>query len=73
MTGRQPAQLHGWEQRAPVARELAARYRNGESIRTIAASIGRSYCYVWHMLNQAGVQFRGRGGAHPRRPKESNR
>lgn len=48
--------------RTVAARELAARYRSGESIRAIARSIGRSYCYVWHLLDDAGVRFRGRGG-----------
>lgn len=57
-------QLRGAD-RKPVARDLAARYRSGQSIRTIAGDIGRSYCYVWHLLDDAGVQFRGRGGAQP--------
>jgi hypothetical protein len=59
-------QLRGAD-RKPVARDLAARYRAGQSIRAIAADIGRSYCYVWHLLDDAGVQLRGRGGAHPRK------
>lgn len=56
------AQLRARDQRAPLARELAARYRAGESIRTIATDLGRSYCYVHRLLHQAGVTFRGRGG-----------
>jgi hypothetical protein len=59
-------QLRGVD-RKPVARDLAARYRSGQSIRVIANEIGRSYCYVWHLLADAGVQFRGRGGAQPRK------
>lgn len=62
-------QLRGAERKA-VARELAARYRSGESIRAIARDIGRSYCYVWHLLDDAGVQFRSRGGAQPRKATE---
>lgn len=60
------APLRG-EDRAPVARELAERYWAGQSIRAIAADIGRSYCYVWHMLQTAGVNFRHRGGRQPRK------
>jgi len=61
-----PPQLRGPE-RTAVARELASRYRAGESIRQIAADIGRSYTYVWGLLDHAAVPMRSRGGAHPRR------
>lgn len=53
--------------RIAVARPLAARYRAGESIRDIAADIGRSYCYVRGLLVTAGVELRGRGGQDARR------
>ena len=66
------AQLKGPD-RKPVARDLAARYRSGQSIRSIANEIGRSYCYVWHLLNDAGVEFRGRGGGWPRRTSKEPR
>jgi hypothetical protein len=42
---------------------LTRRYRDGENIQAIAASIGRSYGYVHSRLKAAGVQMRrGRGG-----------
>jgi hypothetical protein len=49
--------------RATLGTELAARYRSGESIRQIAASLGRSYGFVRGVLLDAGVTLRGRGGA----------
>lgn len=58
------------------ARELIGidfrrRYENGESIRTLAASTGRSYGFVHRVLSEAGVQRRGRGG--PNGPKAKKR
>lgn len=50
-------------ERAELADELKKRYDNGESIRSLAASTGRSYGFVHRLLTEAGVTLRGRGGA----------
>jgi hypothetical protein len=55
------------DSRAALGEELAARYRAGESIREIAASLGRSYGFVHAVLLDGGVVLRGRGGAVRRR------
>ena len=49
--------------RSKLATLLGRRYDNGESIRTIAASTGRSYGFVHRILTETGVTLRGRGGA----------
>ena len=49
--------------RNKLAMLLGRRYDNGESIRSIAASTGRSYGFVHRMLTETGVTLRGRGGA----------
>ena len=46
-----------------ISADLVKRYEAGESIRTIATSVGRSYGFVQSRLKSAGVEFRGRGGA----------
>ena len=60
-TGR-AARVTGSERDA-LARELAAGYRAGDSIRELAESHGRSYGFVHRLLSESGVQLRGRGGA----------
>lgn len=50
-------------ERTELARELAARYQAGDSIRELAESQGRSYGFVHRLLSESGVQLRGRGGA----------
>ncbi|MBB4932120.1 hypothetical protein F4561_002940 [Lipingzhangella halophila] len=50
-------------ERAELADELKRRYDSGESIRSLAASTGRSYGFVHRLLTEAGVTLRGRGGA----------
>ena len=57
--------------RAALVPQLRARYESGESIRAIAASLGRSYGFVHAVLLDGGVTLRGRGGAVRRRPKAS--
>ena len=51
----------------PIARNLPRickkRYDAGESIRSLAASTGRSYGFVHRILTETGVSLRGRGGA----------
>jgi hypothetical protein len=49
--------------RSKLATLLGKRYDNGESIRSIAASTGRSYGFVHRILTETGVTLRGRGGA----------
>jgi hypothetical protein len=49
--------------RARFAADLKKRYDSGESIRSIAASTGRSYGFVYRILTENGVALRGRGGA----------
>jgi hypothetical protein len=50
--------------RTETAHDLRRRYEAGESIRSLMAHTGRSYCYVRDLLTQAGTQFR-RQGYHP--------
>lgn len=49
--------------RAELAQSLVTRYERGESIRSIAESIGRSYGFVHGVLVESEVKLRGRGGA----------
>ena len=49
--------------RAKLASDLKMRYDAGESIRSLAASTGRSYGFVHRILTENGVSLRGRGGA----------
>ena len=49
--------------RNKLATLLGRRYDKGESIRSIAASTGRSYGFVHRILTETGVTLRGRGGA----------
>ena len=55
-------QVRGDERRELTERVTAA-YRQGQSIRVIASTIGRSYGFVHRLLAEAGVDFRTRGGA----------
>jgi hypothetical protein len=49
--------------RSRLATLLRRRYDSGESIRSLAASTGRSYGFVHRILTETGVKLRGRGGA----------
>ena len=49
--------------RAKLAGDLKKRYGAGEGIRSLAASIGRSYGFIHRILSESGVALRGRGGA----------
>ena len=44
--------------------QLSEKYRQGASIRELADQSRRSYGFVRHMLTEAGVALRGRGGSH---------
>jgi hypothetical protein len=49
--------------RTKLASDLKKRYNSGESIRSLAASTGRSYGFIHRILSENGVTLRGRGGA----------
>jgi hypothetical protein len=49
--------------RTKLAADLKKRYGGGESIRSLAASTGRSYGFIHRILSESGVSLRGRGGA----------
>ena len=49
--------------RTKLASDLRKRYNAGESIRSLAASTGRSYGFIHRILTETGVSLRGRGGA----------
>jgi len=46
--------------------ELRSAYEGGASIRTLAASTGRSYGSVHSMLRESGAAMRSRGGPNHR-------
>lgn len=49
--------------RTQLAGDLKRRYREGASIRALAAETGRSYGFVHRLLTESDVELRGRGGA----------
>lgn len=49
--------------RARLGEQLRQRYEAGESIRSIASDLERSYGFVQGLLKENGVNLRGRGGA----------
>ncbi|WP_229117250.1 helix-turn-helix domain-containing protein [Enemella dayhoffiae] len=49
--------------RIDLASDLRRRYEAGESIRSMADDLGRSYGFVQGLLKEAGVTLRSRGGA----------
>ena len=55
--------------RTKLASDLQKRYSAGESIRTLAASTGRSYGFIHRILAESGVPLRSRGGATRGRAK----
>lgn len=63
MVGKPRATRVTGEARLEVTRDLTARYEQGESIRDLASSTGRSYGFVHRILTDGGVPLRGRGGA----------
>ncbi len=54
-------------ERQSLAKDLVKRYNDGESIRSLAASTGRSYGFIHRVLTESGVQLRQRGGARRRK------
>jgi len=47
--------------------QITLRYQSGESIRSIAATTGRSYGFIHRLLSESDVELRGRGGATRRK------
>jgi hypothetical protein len=56
--------------RDKLAADLRKKYDQGQSIRALAESSGRSYGFVHRILSESGTSLRGRGGA-TRRKKRS--
>lgn len=56
------------DDRDELAKGLVEGYLAGASIRELAADCGRSYGFVHGLLNESGVELRGRGGATRGRP-----
>jgi hypothetical protein len=54
------------DDRAGVGDELLDRYKNGKSIREICTETGYSIGRTRRLLQEAGVEFRQRGGANHR-------
>ena len=50
-------------ERDKLASDLRKKYDGGQSIRSLAASSGRSYGFVHRILSESGTTLRGRGGA----------
>lgn len=60
------------DDRTKIAEKFTKQYTGttrtaGKSIREIADESGRSYGFVHRVLNEAGVELRGRGGAVTKR------
>ncbi|MBT2234782.1 transcriptional regulator [Nonomuraea sp. NEAU-A123] len=49
-------------EREELKAELKRRYLDGESIRALSISTGRSYGFVHRLLEEAGAPLRPRGG-----------
>ncbi len=56
-------------ERDKLSADLRRRYENGDSIRALAASTGRSYGFIHRVLSESGATLRGRGGATRRKAK----
>lgn len=54
-------------ERDRLSEDLRKRYEQGESIRSLAASTGRSYGFIHRVLSESGTTLRGRGGATRRK------
>ena len=55
--------------RDKLAADLRKKYDQGQSIRALAESSGRSYGFVHRILTESGTSLRGRGGATRRKKK----
>ncbi|MFI6076029.1 helix-turn-helix domain-containing protein [Actinoplanes sp. NPDC051343] len=61
------ARRKSFEARHSVIRDIVTRYESGESIRSIAATTGRSWGFIHRVLTESGVHLRQRGGARRRK------
>ncbi|GAB3484127.1 helix-turn-helix domain-containing protein [Amycolatopsis cihanbeyliensis] len=52
-------------ERTELAEELKRQYEQGDSIRALADSCGRSYGFVHRLLTEARTTLRSRGGSRP--------
>jgi hypothetical protein len=52
------------QDREKLAKDLAAKYGAGASVRELADEIGRSYAFTHRILTEHGVELRPRGGAN---------
>jgi len=52
------------QERIALTKDFVARYGEGESIRAIARSTGRSYGFARRVLIAGGASLRTRGGPH---------
>jgi hypothetical protein len=50
-------------ERDRLTAEVRSRYDAGETIRSLAASTGRSYGFIHRLLTESGATLRRRGGA----------
>jgi hypothetical protein len=66
-------QNEGGEQRLKGASQDATRYTREQGIRKIAEVRGRSYGFVYNLLNEPGVELRGRGGDTHSKIKKATR
>ena len=57
--------------RDKLAEDLKEQYREGKSIRALAAESGRSYGFIHRILSESGAPLRGRGGATRGRKSEA--
>lgn len=55
------------EDRQQVTQKVKKRYADGESVRSIAESLGRSYGWTHRIVSESGAALRGRGGANRRK------
>lgn len=51
------------DDRSSLSSSMRQRYESGESVRSLAASTGRSYGFVHRLLSESGATMRSRGGA----------
>lgn len=52
------------DRRQQLVTEVAKAYADGQSVRMISESIGRSYGFVHNLLAESGIDRRNRGGYH---------
>ncbi len=51
------------KERDDLAKDLKKKYKEGASIRSLAAETGRSYGFIHRVLVDSKIPLRGRGGA----------